>query len=485
MKDNLFCKSIRGLALLLVLSMTASIFSCGQEANNDDNVSSDDTTTVSEETDELTPDLPDIEYGGTFTILTKIEGWGVYNNEHIYVEEETADLINDAIYTRTNRVAERFGVKFIEVNEVTDFSTVITRTVMSDDDEYDLIIPTWQMNIGNDYLVDWNTLEYVDLTKPWWNQNYVETMSVDGKNCSMVGNVMITHMDSVLAMFYNKTLAEQYKLPDIYQLVRDGDWTLPEFFEITKDITSDLNGDSEYDDRDLYSFVGLMGIKRLASGVKLDYLKKDSNDIPYVNFSDQKLVETIGKIRDYASQYETDIYDPRSDKNTGSDGDAAVFRLFTNNQALFYVHGLGSAQKFRDMDSDFGVIPTPKFDENQENYFIEPDQTKYMVIPITASDLSRTSAILEALAYEGYSYLRPRYYETMLKNKYMRDDESIEMLDEYIYPNIGFNLNGGSGTLSSMKDSIWSAKTEIASTLASNKTVIEEELEKYIELFQN
>lgn len=473
------------LSLILAMLMLASAVSCGsqeQGSTNSEQTNSD--TTTEAEVEELKPNLPDKKYGGEFTILTKIEGYGIYNNEHIYIEEENGDVLNDAIYTRTNRVAERFGIKFNEVDVTDSFESTITQTVMAGDDEYDLIIPTYQMNLGTEYLVDWNTLEYVDLTKPWWDQNYAEAMSINGKLCSAVGNVMITHMDSVLAMFYNHTLAEQYKLPDLYQIVRDGDWTLPTYFEVTKNVTTDLNGDTQFDDNDLYAFVGLDGMIRLSSGVKKEYILKDSSDIPHVNFSDSALVDTITKLRDYASLYADDIYNPRKNKNTGTDGDAAVFRLFQNDRALFYVHGVGSAQKFRDMDSDFGVLPTPKLDENQDTYFIEPDCTKFMVIPTTAQDLEKTSAVVEALAYEGYSYLRPLYYETMLQNKYMRDDESIEMLDKYIYPNIGFTLNTGSSTLSGVIGSILSQDGEVASTFASKQSAIEEEIAKYTELFE-
>ncbi len=473
-----------GGTLLLALLIALSAVSCGDNSiDNKDTLANDSSETTVSEADELKPVLPDVKYDTEFTILTKIEGWGIYNNEHIYVEEENADLINDAIYQRTNRVADRFGISFIEV-EANDgnFDSVITQTVMANDDEYDLMVATYLPNLGNEYLVDWNELEYVDLTKPWWDQNYVDTMSINGVLCSMVGNVMITQMDSVFSMFYNKDLAEQYKLPDLYQIVRDGDWTLPKYFELTRDITNDLDGNDEYDDNDIYAFTGLDGMSRLSSGVKLDYLVKDSDDIPQLNFSSSKLVDSVMKISEYSSLYTKDIYNPRSNKNTGGDGDAAVFRMFNSGHSLFYVHGTGSAQKFRDMNSDFGIIPTPKLDDEQENYFIEPDVTKCMVIPTTAGDLERTSVILEALCYEGYSYLRPIYYDTMLKNKYMRDDESIEMLDSYIYPNIGYTLKSGSDTLSQVMGTIKNS-ANVASTLASNQAKIEEELAKYIELF--
>ena len=203
--------------------------------------------------------------------MNTVAGWSIYNNEHIVVEEENGEVLNDAIFNRNRHVEDKYGVKLVET-VVSDTSSETTKTVMAGDDEYDLAVSTYSLKLGTEYLVDWNTLSYTDLSKPWWDQNYIEATSVDGKLCSMVGSIMITHMDSVLAMFYNQKLAGEYKLPDLYEIVRNGEWTLPKYFELTKDITSDTNGDGTFDDRDRYAFVGLDGILRLASGVELSLI---------------------------------------------------------------------------------------------------------------------------------------------------------------------------------------------------------------------
>ena len=480
----------RRLSTLLLAFLTICSTACGSVSTEEDitGTTTADTTSGGDSTvtDELAPpELPEEDYDGyEFRILTCIEGWRVYNNENLVVEEENGEILNDAIYTRNIKIEDRFNINLTQITTTDDINNEVKQVVMAGDDAYDLVAATYQMTIGTEYLVDYMTLDYINLDKPWWNHNYIEANSVNGKLCSAVNSIMITHMDSVLGMFYNKQLAEENQLPDLYELVRSGDWTLGKFFEITKDVSRDINGDSVFDDNDLYSFVGLDGILRLGSGVKLEYAVKDENDYPTLNLEDEKLLLDIDQLRNYAQLYTNDIYDPRTDKNSGGDGDKAVFRMFTNDQAMFLVHGVGSAQMFRDMKSNFGVIPTPKLDESQENYFISPDMTKRLIIPVTASDIDRTSIIIEALAYEGYTYLRPLYYETMLQSKYLRDEESIEMLDEYIYTNIGFNVNTGSTKLTEVVNSVIKGSSEAASTFASNKSTIQSELDKYIELYE-
>ena len=93
-------------------------------------------------------------------------------------------------------------------------------------------------------------------------------------------------------------------------------------------------------------------------------------------------------------------------------------------------------------------------------------------------DLERTGAIIEALSAEGYYTLKPAYYETVLKGKSVRDDESSEMLDiifanrvydlEYMYDwgGIVAPLYNSDGNVASLIASKYDAAVE-----AMNKTI--------------
>ena len=85
----------------------------------------------------------------------------------------------------------------------------------------------------------------------------------------------------------------------------------------------------------------------------------------------------------------------------------------------------------RTMDQDFGIIPPPKFDENQSNYYVTVDTwcASPVSVPITVKDKEITGLILETLAYESRYLLLPAYYDVQLKTKLARDDESSAMID--------------------------------------------------------
>jgi hypothetical protein len=91
-------------------------------------------------------------------------------------------------------------------------------------------------------------------------------------------------------------------------------------------------------------------------------------------------------------------------------------------------------KNLRAMETDFGILPYPKFDEKQEAYYtrLGGGDLFFTGITSTKEDLERTSAILEAMACDSLKTVVPAYYDIMLKTKLARDEESEEMIDYII-----------------------------------------------------
>ena len=81
------------------------------------------------------------------------------------------------------------------------------------------------------------------------------------------------------------------------------------------------------------------------------------------------------------------------------------------------------------MEIDYGIIPMPKMDDSQEDYVTYNFGTYYMAILLTAADPEMSAVMLEALNAESYKNVVNVYYDTALKNKYSRDEESRKMID--------------------------------------------------------
>ena len=105
------------------------------------------------------------------------------------------------------------------------------------------------------------------------------------------------------------------------------------------------------------------------------------------------------------------------------------FQLFKQGGSLFIICGSGSLTGFGDMQDDYGIVPYPKWTEDQERFY-NPTSGGSLALPLSCStDLERVCVIKEALAVESYKKVVPAVYNTMFANKYLRDSESYEMFN--------------------------------------------------------
>ena len=155
---------------------------------------------------------------------------------------------------------------------------------------------------------------------------------------------------------------------------------------------------------------------------------------------------------------------------------------------MFFTEVLSLVKQFRDMDVDFGIVPSPKFDENQENYvqFVDSWCPSPVVIPKTAKDVSRSAFLVQLLAETGREFIRDEYYDRTLTGKSLRDDESSEMLgiifDSYILDNAAVYAWGG---LSDALRNAMSGTEGLASLIASYKTKCEATINETIEAYKS
>jgi hypothetical protein len=107
-------------------------------------------------------------------------------------------------------------------------------------------------------------------------------------------------------------------------------------------------------------------------------------------------------------------------------------KCFGENHSLFFAECLQCVTRVRGYDVDFGILPFPKFDLNQKDYFSLMHFTASVVsIPksVTGENLTMTESMIEAMAYHAVDTLTKQYYEINLKTKGAKDAESGPMID--------------------------------------------------------
>jgi len=393
-------------------------------------------------------ELPEKDFGGrTFTFLSYGDGtMNTWSTPDIVKESENGEPVNDAVYRRNRQTEERFGIEIKAQYNGT--SGLVERTFKSGDNAFDAV---WlDMNgLGicaqNRYLADLKELPCLDLKKKYWDQSVTRDLSVGGKVYFAAGDISIGDKWSTWVMMFNKNMVRDNNLENIYELVKSGGWTIDKFSQMIKDVSKDLDGNGIWDNKDQYGFTTTNDtIYGFYYGCGETPVKKSNSDLleySYKSGGADKL-QKIAEITVEILKKEDNTLIVNNGKYTWQEG----MYLFLEDRALFYSEVMVQIERLRVMETDFGIIPLPKFDKNQKDYvtFVHPAGGLLGVLS-NHEDREFAGIILEATAAESSRTLRPAYYDITLKRKGARDVESEQMLDIIIQnrafdPGIIFNL---------------------------------------------
>ena len=302
------------------------------------------------------------------------------------------------------------------------------------------------------------------------------------------GDIALTLWDNMYVFYFNKKLAEQYNLPDIYQLVRDGKWTIDKLYELSSNVSQDLNGDTKYDENDLYGFLTTKQNHMRAWIVagETPITRQNSDGLMEACFVTERTQSMLDKL--LRLHYTDSTYmgnDVLAEPNNTTEP-----VIFTSDRALFMSGYLGNASILRNMDTDFGIIPYPMYDEEQDGYRTTAhNSVSMMCFPVTVKDLEMSAIITEALCAESYRNVIPQYYDLVLKAKGARDDESGEMID-LIRDGLIFDFGwvhsvpmGSIGTI--MQNLISENNSGLSSYWASKENQVLQGLEKINAAYEN
>ena len=497
MKKNM----IRSAALLLAALMTVPAFaSCGggdAGTVTDAVTGSADTAveTVDPNDRSQTKDsLPEgLDFGGKEIVF-----WtsSTARNEEFYAgpEEQTGEVVEDAVYDRNKSVEERLNIVFrsdsydFKWNEV---AGEISKYIMAGDAGYDVFLGNQAgitQLVTENVFVNTNDIQYLDFTQPWWNNNFMDELAIgDDNRFYLTGDFFMDSLFWTRAIFFNKKIyADFYDDADeLYRDVLDGKWTIDRMAEISKAVFVDLNNNGKSDADDQLGFgtyLTMSSSDPFVYGSDVVFTERDADGYVSLSMMSDDAVKLAEKVVDF-------FYQEGSYFNF--DGDAPKENVFIEGRMMFLGNSnLGSAKNLRDMKDDFGFLPYPKFDEEQEAYKnLVHDANMLGAISVASQNLDIVGAVLEALSAETYRYVTPAWYETALKVKYSRDDLSSQMIDlihdsatthflyayNYALNNIGLVY----------RDLVTKNNTDYASAIKSKEKAATKLLEKVIAAFED
>ncbi len=466
------------------------LISCKSEsAVPDDGTQSDTSEVVSEEITAETgaAPLPDNNFEGkSFTIFQCTH----LVTEH-YAPEANGDVLNDAIYKRNITIEDKYGIKFeFSDTDYNKFPDYVRNAVLANDAAYDMLsghaVFTSRL-ISENVFMDLKSVPYIrdGLEYDWWNRNVVKDLSIKNKVFLIAGDIGYFNIGHVEGILFNKKLFDDANFIYPYEMVINHSWTYDNYANIIKDANKDIDGDGKMKGGvDLFGFSSM----QLFADVMFFYnfggsgITKDENDIPTLNFNTEENVKRIET--GYKWLVENITYQPPYPGHNDYTREASHI-AFKNDLAYTFCTMLKNLSVFRDMNSDYGVVPFPLLDESQENYISQIDGgTSMVALPITC-DPEFTGLIIEALARESTNTIVPAFYESTLLGKYSRDEMSLEMfkiLRETTKYDLGYICNLGTGFIAA---DIIHQGGNVASYYAKNESTLMKTLDTFLGKLNN
>lgn len=400
---------------------------------------------IPEETEFTSKTLPaDLKFNGeTVTILSRDAS---FVSDELWVDDQNGAMVNDAIYKRNEKVMEQLNVNFESIKLSGDAYLVSTelRNAASNGEAYfDIAANSTYSTImytGENIFLDLTDCEYLDLDAIYWSQGYNESASIGNSQYLATGALALSLYRLMFITFYNKDLLEEAQYENLYTVVDDGRWTIDYQIQLSKDLYRDADGSGTVSEGDTVGFASstLSYLDPYWSSCDIQIITKDADNYLQYSLDAEKLSNTVDKLIVLFHQSNAWF-----DKSSGDDGkQTAMSNLFATGNVGTVTLRLGSVEtdQFITMQDEYGIIPMPKYDENQEKYytFLHDQFTSIGIPSVHSSDEEKVQmlgAVLEALALENYKSVVPTYYEVALKGRYLEDSESWRMLD-MIYENV-------------------------------------------------
>ena len=432
--------------LIIIFGLLIVLSACGdggkktkQSGENTTQTPDSGGNAVPETTKRITPELEEKNFDGyEFTFLgTNGMNRIYYVSDDILAEEENGDPINDALYKRTGEIYDTYGIKIKQINS-NDIGSELNKSVRAGADDYQGLW-CWQSQIAQiamrNALLNLYDVPNLDVSGEWWDKNSIEAFSMGDKLYFVTGELTIDAKSDTYAVLFNKKIFNDLGIEYPYKMVYENKWTLDNYITLVRQFSKDLDGDGLYTSKDAYGFIGqARDLYTYMVGCGITAIGKDENNYPVLSLYSERAVNVFDKISEVMYDDSIMINPGRVVNEYGGDG-LAVWRAsreewFAGNRLLFYVAGIGGVLELREMESPFGVLPMPKYDENQKEY--RSLLTEYCVavgIAATNGNLEAAGYTLEAMSALSCNELKAAYYDNLLRRKILRDDESEGMLD--------------------------------------------------------
>lgn len=426
--------------LLAVLTVFASGCKGTGKKENTTPANGDNTEAITTEAEDFTPSGK--TYGGAdFTVL--VSGVGKITNDFVY-NEDIATVLDDGIYKKNSRIEETYD---IIIESIEDFGSgksfeLMNKAYISGSSEYHMAfvaaydaVPLACANA----LYDLNSVPGLDLENPWWDQAANRDLDIEGVMFFTTGDISTIDDLQQFCTIFNKSLyAEKHSGTSLYDIVAQGAWTYDKLYDIGKDYCEDLDGNDVRDMKDKYGILtwdDTIYAVFSSSGGKIVSYDESAKALKLTILDSEAVINALTTYTEYTKEIGINY-----SRTSGTD----AIKMFNESRALFFLCRIQSLSNFRDMNTDYGILPYPKYTESGDYLTTTSSYHVSFVCTLNNEDsIYMRGDIIEAMGYFSQKYLTPAYYEKTLVGTYVRDDESegsLEILATTRIYDIGFYI---------------------------------------------
>ena len=425
LRKTCFCLA----ALLLSGAVTACGGTAADEPVNTAKVPdvTESQTEAAEESKYTADYLPEVDYGGyEFRMID-------YAENAQYIPEETGNIVEDAVYKRNRLIEEQYNVKFTAVTypftNYEEVSSLVKKSGTAASDDFDLATLVFRAaynDVLDGIIPAGSQLPVADLSQPWHVKSINDSITVDG--VTLLDFTAFDERPGGQSMLFNKKIVNDFDMENPYTMVDNGTWTSERMLKMGMEAVSDINGNGTYERGDRFGFIGEWDSSTYITYIGTGHMLVNIVDgIPTVN-QEQLLLDAFELFQTYTNQPGF-FLDTFQEFGTAEASRIEGYNLFKQGQSMFVVMGTSNLTIMGDMLDDYGVLPFPKWSEEQDRYYVNMDRDIIAVPLSCSSDLERVCTIKEALAVESMNIVYPAFYDNALKNRYVRDEDSIRMLE--------------------------------------------------------
>ena len=442
------------LALLMLLTITATAVGCGGKGESAVTTAFaesavDTAATTTEATTEspydangyLKDDIDEnLNFGGeSFHILA----WE-HSLPEFEVEEQTGNVIENAIYTRNANTEDRLGVDLeftiIKGNSAAfqEFCQEVAKSVNAGDGSYDAIgcyLRSAGVMTLQHLLVDLLEVDHLNFEMPWWSDTLLELNTINDRLYFISGDIASTLLYQMMFMIYNNDLGDQFNLTNPQQIAMEGKWTQELLLQMATGVYADLDNNGKKSEGDRFGLFSTAhpNLDIFYMGADMSYVEPnaDGDLVLSEDILSEKALSVIDRLN--TIYYNSD--DGYFNKSSASGA------VYAQGNSLFYnITGQILSQSLRSSDMNYSILPAPKYDESQEKYRTAVAFTHTMYcIPIDAKNLSKSGAVLECMASEAYRNVTPALFETAFKYQYSNSQLDADMF-EIVRDNVVFDI---------------------------------------------